>query len=121
MKLELNENADELSKEYQKVYGLLEQKNYAKTKREKNSTTEMINDYNSSTRYRRRAESKNLLKGITGITAQFFKKGAWNLISNSLKFEQLQDLPDGGRCPLQPPDRCLRLIARNESDKVKKG
>ena len=89
---ELNKNTEELNKKYQKLYGLLEQKNYSKTKREKNPTTEvMITDYTSSTRYRRRAESKSVLEYIHGgFNGAVF--GAWDFLSHSLKFEQLQDL-----------------------------
>ena len=64
---ELRQKTETLAKECEKLNTLLEQKNYAVTKRQKNPTTEsMITDVKSSTRYRRRKETKNVLEYIHG-------------------------------------------------------
>ena len=56
-----------VTKEYEKLKVVLAQKQTAKKVRQNNSTTfEMINNPNSSTRYRRRHETKNILDFIHG-------------------------------------------------------
>ena len=52
---------NETKETYEKLRKLLEQKPYSRRRRSKSNTSyEMINDYNSSTRYRRRDETTTL-------------------------------------------------------------
>lgn len=54
-------------KEYEKVKTLLEQRHHAKARRKSSATTfEMVNNPKSSTRYRRRQETRNILEFIHG-------------------------------------------------------
>jgi len=89
---ELKKNTEKLSKKYEKLNTILEQKQFAKTKREQNPTSEeMVGDSSSSTRYRRRKETINILEYIHGgSNGAIF--GAWDFLTNSLKYEQLKDL-----------------------------
>ena len=76
----------EVQKQYEKLRILLEQKGYCKKRRENSATTfEMINNYNSSTRYRRRRETKNILEFIHGgLDGAVY--GAWDfLVANTEK------------------------------------
>ena len=62
---EAEETLRELKEAYEKVKKLLEQKDYSRRRRSAASTSyEMINDYKSSTRYRRREETKNFFKNL---------------------------------------------------------
>jgi len=73
-----------LAEAYNQVQRLLETKPCARIKRTKTSTSfEMINDYKSSVRYRRREETKNILGFIHGgLEPSLY--GAWDfLISNA--------------------------------------
>ena len=57
----------ELQQEYEKLHTMLEQKNFARTKRQKNATNEeMLKNNSSSTRSRRRQETKHVLEYIHG-------------------------------------------------------
>ncbi|CAH3165099.1 unnamed protein product, partial [Pocillopora meandrina] len=75
---EAEETLRELKEAYEKVKKLLEQKDYSRSRRSAASTSyEMINDYKSSTRYRRREETKNILEFIHGgFEASLY--GAWD-------------------------------------------
>ena len=72
-----------VTKEYEKLKVVLAQKQNAKKVRQNNSSTfEMINNPNSSTRYRRRHETKNVLDFIHGgEEASLY--GAWDYLSSS--------------------------------------
>ena len=73
-----DETLRELKQAYEKVKKLLDQKDYSRRRRSAASTSyEMINDYKSSTRYRRREETKNNLEFIHGgFEASLY--GAWD-------------------------------------------
>jgi len=88
----LKENTKTLKKKYDKLNTLLEQKEFSKTKREMNPTTEqMIGNVASSTHYRRRNETKNILQYIHGgSTGAIF--GAWDFLIQATTYEQLEDL-----------------------------
>ena len=76
----------EVQKQYEKLRILLEQKGYSKKRRENSATTfEMIDNYNSSTRYRRRWETQNILEFIHGgLDGAVY--GAWDfLVANTEK------------------------------------
>ena len=65
-------------KEYEKVKTLLEQRHHAKARRKSSATTfEMVNNPKSSTRYRRRQETRNILEFIHG-GEQGAIYGAWD-------------------------------------------
>ena len=70
----------------------LDYKQFSKSKRENNSTTKaMMNDYNSSTRYRRRKESEKALKFIHGGECGSLY-GAWDYIVTNDSKEFVTDL-----------------------------
>ena len=82
----------ELTEAYEKVRKLLEQKGYSRRRRGFASTSfEMINDYKSSTRYRRREESKNILEFIHGGTEPSLY-GAWDFLSANASNEIMSKL-----------------------------
>ena len=71
---------DEVKKQYQKLKCMLEQKQYARTKREQNPTTfDSIQNSSNSVRYQRREETKNILGYIHGGLSGALC-GAWDLI-----------------------------------------
>ena len=88
----LNKASKRLSEKFNKLNTLIEQRQFAKSKRENNPTTEtMINDASSSTRYRRRKESKNMLEYIHG-GANGALNGAWDFLTSSTSYEQLEKM-----------------------------
>ena len=86
----LKNAAKRLSEKFNKLNVLIEQKQFAKSKRESNPTTEaMISDVSSSTRYRRRKETKNMLEYIHG-GANAALHGAWDFLTSSTSYQQLE-------------------------------
>ena len=72
---------DELNTQYEKLKVLLDQKEYARSRRKKNETTlETIRSTSSSVRYRRRQESQNVLEYTHGGKDGAIY-GAWMLCS----------------------------------------
>ena len=64
---EMEKNLHTLTKQHDRIKLLLDPKQNAKTVRQNTSTSlEMISNYNSATRYRRRHETKNVLEFIHG-------------------------------------------------------
>ena len=86
------EKLDEVSKQYQKLKTLLQQKQQSRTRRENTSTTlETITNAKSGTRYRRRDETKNVLEFIHGgEDGALF--GAWDFLSGNAPKEMMEDL-----------------------------
>ncbi len=71
---------------------LLDQKGYARTRRENTSTTlETITNTDSSTRYRRRKETKNVLEYIHG-GEEGALLGAWDFVAANMKKEMTDNL-----------------------------
>ncbi len=71
---------------------LLDQKGYARTRRENTSTTlETITNTDSSTRYRRRKETKNVLEYIHG-GEEGALLGAWDFVAANMKKEMMDNL-----------------------------
>ena len=89
---EAEETLRELKEAYEKVKKLLEQKDYSRRRRSAASTSyEMINDYKSSTRYRRREETKNILEFIHGgFEASLY--GAWDFLAANASNETMTKL-----------------------------
>ena len=59
------EKVNQLNEQYNKFKSLLDQKGFSVSRRQNTSTTyEMVTNVNSSTRYRRRQETKNVLEFI---------------------------------------------------------
>ena len=71
---------------------LLDQKGYARTRRENTPTTfETINSVNNSTRYKRQKETKNILEYIHGgETCALY--GAWDFLRRYASKELLETL-----------------------------
>jgi len=89
---EQEERLKELTEAYEKLRKLLEQKEYSRRRRTNASTTyEMINDYKSSTRYRRREETKNMLEFIHGGSEPSLY-GAWDFLSSNASEEIISKL-----------------------------
>ena len=89
---ELLKKTETLSKKYDKLNLLLEQNNYAVTKRQNNPTNEkMIDDVKSSTRYRRRNETKNILEYIHG-GREAAVYGASDYLTNAVGSSRLEEL-----------------------------
>ena len=83
-------NTEKLKKKYENLIDLLEKKEFSKTKREMNPTTEqMIENVSSSTHYRRRNETKNILQYIHG-GSEGAVYGAWDFLTNSTSYEDLE-------------------------------
>ena len=77
---------NETKETYEKLRKLLEQKPYSRRRRSKSNTTyEMINDYNLSTRYRRRKETKNILGGFEPSLY-----GAWDFFTANASEEMMK-------------------------------
>ncbi|XP_047145027.1 uncharacterized protein LOC124818342 [Hydra vulgaris] len=77
---EIEKELNVLNTQYEKVKLLIDQKQYARTKRSKNPTTDiMINDTACSTKYRRRDESRNIMEFIHGGSDGAIY-GAWDLL-----------------------------------------
>ena len=82
----------ELTEAYEKVRKLLEQKDYSRRRRSIASTSfEMINDYKSSTRYRRRDETKNMLQFIHGGAEPSLYE-AWDVLAANASDEIMSKL-----------------------------
>ncbi|XP_022806312.1 uncharacterized protein LOC111343412 [Stylophora pistillata] len=89
---ELEGRLDSIVKEYEKVKTLLEQRHHAKARRKSSATTfEMVNNPKSSTRYRRRQETRNILEFIHG-GEQGAIYGAWDFIASCAKKEIMEKL-----------------------------
>ena len=74
------EKVSELNEHYNKFKSLLEQKGFSVRRRQNTSTTyEMVRNINSSTRYRRRQETKNVLEFIHG-GKEGSLYGAWDYV-----------------------------------------
>lgn len=83
---ELKKNTEKLSKKYEKLNTILEQKQFAKTKREQNPTSEeMVGDSSSSTRYRRRKETINILEYIHSYIHSYIQ---WSYFRSMGLFDQ---------------------------------
>ncbi|KAL9959485.1 hypothetical protein ACROYT_G032812 [Oculina patagonica] len=81
---------DTISKEYEKLKVLLEQKQNAKARRMNTATTfEMVNNPHSSTRYRRRQETKNILEFIHGGEEGSIY-GAWDYLQSNATKDQME-------------------------------
>ena len=64
---EKQKGLDEINRKYEKLKVLLEQRGYARTRRQNVETSfEMINNRTSTTRVRRKLETKNILQFIHG-------------------------------------------------------
>ena len=64
---EKQKGLDEINRKYEKLKVLLEQRGYAGTRRQNVETSfEMINNRTSTTRVRRKLETKNILQFIHG-------------------------------------------------------
>ena len=89
---EAEETLRELKEAYEKVKKLLGQEEYSRRRRSAASTSyEMINDYKSSTRYRRREETKNILEFIHGgFEASLY--GAWDFLAANASNETMTKL-----------------------------
>lgn len=89
---EQEERLKELTEAYEKFRKLLEQKDYSRRRRTNTSTTyEMINDYKSSTRYRRREETKRILEFIHGGSEPSLY-GAWDFLASNASEEIMTKL-----------------------------
>ena len=73
---------EEINKKYEKLKVLLEQKGYARTRRQNTTTTyEMINNRNSSTRFRCKEVTRNILQFIHG-GEEGSLYGAWDYLTS---------------------------------------
>ena len=89
---EKEKKLQEVTSQYDKLKTLLDQKGYARTRRENTSTTlETITNADSSTRYRRRKETKNVLEYIHG-GEQGALLGAWDFVAANMKKEMMDNL-----------------------------
>lgn len=89
---EQEQRLKELNQTYEKLKVLLEQKDYSRRRRSQASTShEMINDSRSSTRYRRREETKNVLEFIHGgVEPSLY--GAWDFLAANASKEIMEKL-----------------------------
>ena len=89
---EQQDSLDALKKEYNRFKAMLGQTQQARSRRTQNATTfDMISDVKSSTRYRRRQESKDMLEYIHGgEEGAIF--GAWDLIAAYATNERMDKL-----------------------------
>jgi hypothetical protein len=82
---EIEQHLQNISQEYVKLKTLMDQKGYARTRRQNTKTTiDMISDLCSSVRYRRRQETKNVLEYIHGgeVAAVLGAVlGAWDFVT----------------------------------------
>ena len=86
---------EEINKKYEKLKVLLEQKGYARTRRQNTTTTyEMINNRNSSTRFRRKEERRNILQFIHG-GEEGSLYGAWDYLTSHASTELMDKLISG--------------------------
>ena len=77
---EKQKGLDEINRKYEKLKVLLEQRGYARTRRQNVETSfEMINNRTSTTRVRRKLETKNILQFIHG-GEEGSLYGAWDYL-----------------------------------------
>ena len=89
------EKVNELNEQYKKFKSLLEQKGFSVSRRQNTSTTyEMVTNVNSSTRYRRRQETKNVLEFIHG-GKEGSLYGAWDYVSSTSDNQTMDKLISG--------------------------
>ena len=89
------EKIDELNEQYKKFKTLLEQKGFSVSRRQNTSTTyELVTKVNSSTRYRRRHETRNVLEFIHGGKERALY-GAWDYVSFSSDNQTMDKLISG--------------------------
>lgn len=89
-KVIIEKECADIKLQFNKIKLILEQKEYARNRRKNTATTfEMINDSSSSARYRRRAETKNLLEYIHGgCIGSIF--GAWDYLCKYADENQME-------------------------------
>ena len=89
---DLLQDLDEINTQYQKLKVLLQQKGYARKRRENIPTDEkMIGSRCSSTRFRRREETKNVLEYIHGgENASVY--GCWDYLCSIASVEKIEQL-----------------------------
>ena len=84
---ETEQKVREINSQFEKLKTLLDQKGYARTRRQNAATTfETITSYTSSVRYRRRNESQNVLEYIHG-GKEAAVYGAWDIVQTNAKKE----------------------------------
>ena len=89
------EKVTQLNEQYHKFKSLLEQKGFSVARRKNASTTyDMITNVNSSTKYRRRQETKNVLEFIHGGKEGSIY-GAWGYISSTADNQTMDKLISG--------------------------
>ena len=89
------EKVSELNEHYNKFKSLLEQKGFSVHRRQNTSTTyEMVTNVNSSTRYTRRNETKNVLEFIHG-GKEGSLYGAWDYVSSTADNQTMDKLISG--------------------------
>jgi len=89
------EKVKELNEQYHKFKSLLEQKGFSVSRRQNTTTTyEMVTNVNSSTRYRRRHETKNVLEFIHG-GKEGSLHGAWDYVSSTADNQTMDKLISG--------------------------
>ena len=89
------EKVKELNEQYHKFKSLLEQKGFSVSRRQNTTTTyEMVTNVNSSTRYRRRHETKNVLEFIHG-GKEGSLYGAWDYVSSTADNQTMDKLISG--------------------------
>ncbi|CAH3162294.1 unnamed protein product, partial [Pocillopora meandrina] len=89
------EKVTQLNEQYHKFKSLLEQKGFSVARRKNASTTcDMITNVNSSTKYRRRQETKNVLEFIHGGKEGSIY-GAWDYISSTADNQTMDTLISG--------------------------
>ena len=89
------EKVNQLNEQYNKFKSLLDQKGFSVSRRQNTSTTyEMVTNVNSSTRYRRRQETKNVLEFIHG-GKEGSLYGAWDYVSSSADNQTMDKLISG--------------------------
>ena len=86
---------DEINRKYEKLKVLLEQRGYARTRRQNVETTfGMINNRISTTRFRRKLETKNILQFIHG-GEEGSLYGAWDYLTSHASSELMDKLISG--------------------------
>lgn len=86
---------DEINRKYEKLKVLLEQRGYARTRRQNVETTfEMIKNRTSTTRFRRKLETKNILQFIHG-GEEGSLYGAWDYLTSHASSELMDKLISG--------------------------
>lgn len=89
------EKVNQLNEQYNKFKSLLEQKGFSVSRRQNTGTTyEMVTNVNSSTRYRRRQETKNVLEFIHG-GKEGSLYGAWDYVSSTADNQTMDKLISG--------------------------